>query len=56
MNLEQKIENIYKLIKSFYDFIVKAYTTFALDIFSLISSLIAIYRLDIKKGNSEKTE
>jgi len=40
---------ILRLLWAIYDFIVKAYTTFALDIFSFISSLIAIYRFDIKK-------
>lgn len=40
---------ILRLLWAFYDFIVKAYTTFALDIFSFISSLIAIYRFDIKR-------
>ena len=38
-----------RLLWAIYDFIVKAYTTFALDIFSVISSIIAIYRFDIKK-------
>ncbi len=38
-----------RLLWVIYDFVVKAYTTFVLDIISLISSLIAIYRLDIRK-------
>ena len=37
-----------------YDYIVRAYTTFVIDIVSFISSLIAIYRLDIKKKSTEK--
>ena len=56
MKIVRQSTVILRLLWTIYDFIVKAYTTFALDIFSLISSLIAIYRLDIKKGNSEKTE
>ena len=56
MKIVRQSTVILRLLWTIYDFIVKAYTTFAVDIFSVISSLIAIYRVDIKKGNSEKTE
>lgn len=49
MKLVRKSTVALRLLWAVYDFIVKAYTTFVLDIFSFISSLIAIYRLDIKK-------
>ena len=49
MKMIRKSTVCLRLLWAIYDFIVKAYTTFALDIFSLISSLIAIYRLDIRK-------
>ena len=49
MKMVRKSTVALRLLWAIYDFIVKAYTTFALDIFSFISSLIAIYRLDIKK-------
>ena len=48
MKMVRKSTVVLRLLWAIYDFIVKAYTTFALDIFSFISSLIAIYRLDIK--------
>jgi len=51
MKLVRKNTVILRLLWAIYDFIVKAYTTFALDTVSFISSLIAIYRLDIKKEN-----
>ena len=40
---------ILRTLWAIYDFIVKAYTTFGLDIFSVLSTIIAIYRYDIKK-------
>ena len=49
MKMVRKSTVLLRLLWAIYDFIVKAYSTFALDIFSFISSLIAIYRLDIKK-------
>ena len=49
MKMIRKSTVCLRLLWAIYDFIVKAYTTFVLDIFSFISSLIAIYRLDIKK-------
>ena len=48
MKLVRRSTVVLRLLWAIYDFIVKAYTTFALDIFSFISSIIAIYRLDIK--------
>jgi len=56
MKLVRKLTIVLRFLWTIYDFIAKAYTTFALDIFSLISSIIAIYRLDVKKENSEKKE
>ena len=52
MKLVRKSTVALRLLWAIYDFIVKAYTTFALDIFSFISSIIAIYRLDIKTTNN----
>ena len=54
MKMVRKSTAMLRLLWTTYDFIVKAYTTFALDIFSLISSLIAIYRLDIKEENNQE--
>ena len=49
MKTIRKSTVLLRLLWAIYDFIVKAYTTFILDIFSFISSIIAIYRLDLKK-------
>lgn len=49
MKVVRKSTVVLRLLWAIYDFIVKAYTTFALDVFSFISSIIAIYRLDIRK-------
>ena len=49
MKFVRKLTVLLRTLWAIYDFIVRAYTTFALDIFSFISSIIAIYRLDIKK-------
>lgn len=49
MKIIRKSTVLLRLLWAIYDFIVKAYTTFILDIFSFISSIIAIYRLDLKK-------
>lgn len=49
-----RISNVgLRLLWMMYDFIVKAYTTFAVDIISVISALIAIYRFDIKNKKGE---
>lgn len=48
MKLIRRWTVLIRLLWTIYDFIVMAYTTFVIDIFSFISSLIAIYRLDIK--------
>lgn len=49
MKFVRKLTVLLRTLWAIYDFIVRAYTTFALDIFSFISSIIAIYRLDKKK-------
>ena len=48
MKTIRKLTVLLRLLWAIYDFIVKAYTTFILDIFSFISSIIAIYRFDLK--------
>lgn len=48
MKLVRKLTVVLRILWAIYDFIVKAYTTFALDIFSFLSSIIEIYRLDFK--------
>jgi len=54
MKVVRKSTVALRVLWAIYDFIVKAYTTFALDIFSVVSSIIAIYRFDMKKTNKNK--
>lgn len=51
MKVVRKSTLLLRALWSVYDFIVMAYTTFALDMFSVISTIIAIYKYDIKKNN-----
>lgn len=49
----RKLNVFVRVLWLIYDFIIHAYTTFVFDIISFVSSIIAVYRYDIKKLNSE---